>query len=235
MVVMSLSDLFGIKIRSKKDAINLLFFLLLFGALVYLGIESQTAPEEEDLAQTAIWLCFSGIGGITILHIARPKGEGWIKLLEVSDVDREVWVMAISGLSQLLTSVLFAVPLAIFLPPHSLLSNPVDSLMLFTAQALGEDLFFSGILTKGIEHILGSKGFAMLIPASLFAVFHSYSYMGVPLYLGIGAVLSHPRVFASVFFTQLIRSYVVLQTGNVVGVGLGHVFMNWIIAGAGLG
>ena len=220
------------------------FWGLLVLSFTYLVVESQTFPQDlRWMSSLALYLIL--IGGLFLYAL------GGIEFFYVADYKEEFLALAASSLTQIVTTAIAAMG-ALVTTLQSYFVNPVDSLAFFTAQALGEDLIFSGFLTlanlaivaflRGLEP--DELGIPEVIAALLmtgweFAGFHGWSYLHLPIYKAMIRALWPPPFlptspFFSPFVTQLMKSYFVIRTGDVVGVGLGHVLTNWILSGAGL-
>lgn len=220
------------------------FWGLLVLSFAYLVVESQTFPENMKwMSSLALYLIV--IGALFLYAL------GGIEFFYVADYVDEFMAAAASSLTQIITTAIAALG-ALFSTIQSYFANPVDSLSFFTAQALGEDLVFSGFLTlanlaiialiRGLEpDELGPLDvlMALVMTGYEFAAFHGWAYLHIPIYQAFIKALWPPPFlpispFFSPFVTQIIKSYFVIRTGDVVGVGLGHVFTNWILSGAGL-
>lgn len=210
--------------KRERSLINMTFWGLMGFTLLYLLVEAQNFPEDITTAHTAIFIFFIGIITITLTKTTY--------LLDVADVGKELYVLIVSITAQFFFSVLFALSPGSLIPQFSLLSHPLDSLMLFNAQALGEDLTFGSAsewIWRTTKNLLAAIG----IPAALFGFSHATSLLNVPLYKGPSVFMANKGLFLSLFCTQAVKSWAIIKTKNVVGSGLGHVLANWIISGAG--
>ena len=213
-------------------AINVGFWLLIFFVILYLLVESQAVEEGGKTAVMAILLFFTGLSMPVLLEAITHGKVMTSKLLDVSDAGEEVYTFLVAVVAQLFWSVIFALSFNDLIPPFSLLDNPLDAFTLFTAQSLGEDLIF-GTASYASWRVTKNLFLALVPSAAGFALMHSVSLLGVPLYQSPQAFAANISLFLSLFMTQTTKSYAVVKLKNVIGSGMGHAFTNWLISGAG--